>query len=166
MNEFLTILFHGAGTFLLFLILHVIVWREVKGERGVLLLWKLAAGIYIASAVFALFFLSFYLSSLWGSFSLYAFLMIAYTRFYITLTRTLTLRFSEELLVVPGKTMDEARFKAIYPPRHSFVIRLLTLKEHGWITESKDGYLPTAKCKAFGWLIRTLRGFYGIKRAG
>lgn len=156
---------HGGYSFLVFLIVHIIVWRIII-RKGVFLLWSLAALVYIFSFAFAFFVLHLPISSLWGSLFFYAFLGITYTRFYITLSRTLTLRFLEELLTANNHVLSDDQFKRIFPARHAFVIRLRTLQEHAWIIEKNGYYIPTRKCIVVGWIIRKVRQVYGIHHAG
>ncbi len=155
---------HGALTGILFLALHTVVWRR-KPKQGVFLLWGLAAVAYAASAGFV------YVRMhqppmLWGSFFFFACCVLAYTRFYITLTRTLTLRFLEELMHAPNCSLTEGDWVRIYSPRHAFRIRLPMLVEHGWMTFDGEKYHATKKSRRIGKLILVVRSMYGIHHAG
>lgn len=156
----------AGSIFLLFLLLHTLVWRSVE-QKGVLLLWSLAGITFVgATGVMFFFGIAHGIPSLFASICLYSFLLIAYTRFYITIARTLTLRFLEELLLAQNKRMSEETFRAIYPPEHAFKIRLHLLEKHRWITHESGSYVPTEKCRIIGRGIGMLRSFYGIRRAG
>ncbi len=155
--------FVGGGTFLLFLVIHTALWH-VKRKKGVLLLWSIAALTFmVCRALVQTFSIA---PSLWGAGCLYAFLLIAYTRLYITLSRTLTLRFLEELLVTTGQTMTDTVWVATYPASHAFAVRLQMLEQHGWIVRKRERWSPTTKCIIVGRIIDTLRWCFGIHHAG
>jgi len=164
MTAFSFNLLHGCASALFFLLLHIAVWRARK-EKGVFLLWTVAAMAYACTALGA-FFLATDIPPLWGSLFFFAFAVLAYTRFYITLTRTLTLRFLEELLQSPSHSLTDQDWERIYSARHAFVIRLPMLTQHGWCTLENGRYRPTAKGKLVGRTVLLARRLYGIRNAG
>jgi len=125
-------------SFIIFLFFHIIIWRILKGYRGIILI----IAISIISYSFTHYFLvtQIILTSrpeFWMSAPLFYCLIMLYSHFYVGMLKSVSIRIIEELFESEGFAMDLDEINEIYPAREMILSRLSLLEEKNWI--SKEG---------------------------
>jgi hypothetical protein len=153
-------------SFLLFLAVHWLLWKKRELQK-VTFLGYIAGFSYVAVTLGILAFVRIDLLLYFSiSLPLFAFLVIAYVRFYITIVRTLSIRILQELWETPTESLTLTELESRYPKNWMLASRLRLLTKNGWLRARHGMYVCNPKGTCVARSIIALRRFYGFQNAG
>ena len=151
--------------FIVFLLLHLIIWRTRDSYRGVNLILIISVIAYSIT----IFLISSYSQSMikiWMTLPTYYCLIILYIHLYIGLLKSISVRILEELYSSSNFEMTKNEINNIYPVKHMVLSRLSLLEENNWIVEESGSYRCLKKAIITAKLNLFLHKIYRLKNTG
>jgi len=155
----------SLGSFIVFLLLHLIIWRNRDSYRGVNLILIISVIAYSIT----IFLISFYSQSvikIWMTLPTYYCLIILYAHLYIGLLKSVSIRIIEELYSSSKFKMTKNEIDNIYPVREMVLSRLSLLEENNWIKEENGSYKCLKKAIIIAKVNLFLHKIYRLKNTG
>ena len=127
----------ATGALLLFLCVHVLLWRAVRLKgKGFFMLVILAVISFSVACLFCLVFLRLPVRShVVMSISFYLLLMMLYLHFYTGILRSVSIRILEELQRSPSRRLSLSQLDVVYSKQGMIEDRVVLLVKTGWLTE-------------------------------
>ena len=146
---FLEQIFFGIVSFLIFLLVHVLVWQNKRIKyRGVYLIWKIVAINYIITTSLVILIYSVSVKEhFWVSGPLYFCLAMIYTHLYVGIDKSVSIRIMGELVTSSNNTLLWVDLDNIYSPYWMVKTRLDLLVEKNWLEIKIGKYLILPKAK-------------------
>ena len=152
-------------SFMVFLILHLIIWRTRDSYRGVNLILILSVIVYpITTFLISLY--SHSIIKIWLTLPIYYCLIILYVHLYIGLLKSVSIRILEELYSSPNFEMTRKEIENIYPVKDMVLNRLSLLEENNWIEEENGSYRCLKKAIITAKVNLLLHKIYRLKNTG
>lgn len=152
----------GVAAVLVFLTLHLILWRTLRrpfGEFKILLV--LAAG----GAVGIYFFKNSGEREL--PLALYGLAIVMYFHLYVGMQRSLSIRVMEELSTNPNRSIAVPELAARYSPQAMFSTRIAWLIKGGWLQlNSQNALVCTGKAERLAKVLRIFHALYNLRQTG
>ena len=157
---------YAVSIFLLFLLLHCLVWNFSKKKNlGIYLILVIQLStlsiMIIINHIFFTFDLDKYLTI-----SLYFALAIVYLHFYVGITRSVSIRMLGELFQAQDHQMTYDELENVYSMEFMLNHRLATLLDHGWLENDGMCYKCTKKGLLMAKLQLVMKKLYILGQTG
>lgn len=158
----------SLAAFLIFLALHVMVWRTREGKyRGVYLLVVIAVISYLSVCLIgSVNFGQDTMSHFWTSAPFFFCGIMGYSHCYVGMLKSVSIRIIEELAKRPDGRLTLNQLGDHYPVREMFVTRLSLLEEKRWISKHGDRYVCLSKASRVAAINRYLHRAFWLDRTG
>lgn len=158
----------GIAGFILFLLLHVLLWQllpqKAKGLAALTILAAISFMAFLASAV--KFIPRGFFEILLTSGPVYAFLCVCYYHFYFGVVRSLSVRILGELAATKKGTMTPNQLENVYPKRDMVAQRLEVMVRKGYLVTVDDRYICTEKGRKLVRLALLGKRIYNLDATG
>lgn len=154
--------------FLIFMTLHIILWRILpSAKKGLflkILLSVLSTSLFVGLSKIIDSPINF--EHLLYTFSGHFFLVMLYLHLYVGIDRSVSIRVLGELVKAPEKKLTLEQLEVIYPQKHMFSHRIETMLQNGWLVKKQGFYSTSEKAQGLVAITLFLHKFYGIEVAG
>jgi len=163
----MTALIPGVAAFVLFLLVHVILWQIIPaGRKGTPHLTAIAVFAYPAAC--GILHALGYPASLHAAASapIYGFLAMLYFHFYFGVDRSVSMRILGELVRAEGGTLSADEINRRYPQAGMIERRVGAMEQSGLLTRDGDRYQCTAKGQRLARLALFGKWLYHLDTTG
>ena len=135
-----SILFFILISFLLFLLLHISLWKIIEGYRGVTLILFISLISYIFTFEFISRLIPIQIPENWVIAPVYCCLIMLYCHLYVGILKSVSIRILEELSESFDEKMDLSDIEALYSTEEMISSRVSLLVEKGWLKEQEQNH--------------------------
>ena len=161
-------IFFGIVSFLIFLLVHVLVWQNERIKyRGVYLMWKIAATSYILTSLVAFLIYSVSIKEhIWVSCPLYFCLIMIYTHLYVGIDKSVSIRIMGELATSSKNALKWSDLDNLYSPRKMVKPRLDLLVGKSWLQIRNGKYLCLPKAEMLIKINLFIQKLFRLEKTG